>query len=433
MQAQQEALVHSEELSIAELETLIATEKIQEIRGINMPKLSVDGSYNIRSNHLGAVRKNPLYKKEMPSIPDLPGMPPLPKPPPQPKTIKTIVANKEVTNGKVSLLVPVYDFGYVSNLVKAQSSIVEATVHEKDRVQQDLLFAVAGSFYRALEGAKIETVVLESMKVLKNQLVTAQDLFSVGLVTKNDVLVVEVQLAEREQELIQAQHNIESALSSLTRLTGHPVRFVTELDDIEGGVTWSETLDSITSRADTVHPVLKTILARTTAATFDYEATKAENYPDINAFVNLHSSSDSYLLHKKWIHGGVCIDIPIFDGGIVNSRLAQKRKQLSALDLQYAKAVEDIHLEIQKAYLRVDSAFHQIPVAQKSIQLAEDNLMISRDLFQEGLIMSDDVLNDETRLAQARSNYYQSLYNFYIARSELDYAAGLIALADSKA
>jgi outer membrane protein TolC len=425
-EAQEIAIVHSEELSIAELETLIATEKIREIRGINLPKLTVDGSYNIRNNDIGFVRKNPMYKKQQPTPPHVHGEPPAPRPDPQPKTIKTIAANKHVTNGKVSLIVPVYDFGYVSNLMKAQTSIVEATVHEKDRVQQDLLAAVAGSYYRALEGSKIETVVLESIGVLGTQLATAQDLYSVGLVTKNDVLVVEVQLAERQQERIQARHNTESALCSLTRLTGRQITLVSELEDVKEEVSWNESVDSIIAQSDAVHPVLKKIQANTTAASFDYEATKAENFPDINAFVNLHSSSDSYLLHKNWVHGGVCIEIPIFDGGIVDSKLAQKRKQISVLDLRYTEAVEDIHLEIRKAFLKVDSALYQIPVAQKSIQLAEDNLMISKDLFEEGLIMSDDVLRDESRLAQARSNYYQSLYDFYIAKSELEYAAGLI-------
>jgi hypothetical protein len=40
-------------------------------------------------------------------------------------------------------------------------------------------------------------------------------------------------------------------------------------------------------------------------------------------------------------------------------------------------------------------------------------------------VTSDDVLNDEGRLAQARSNYFQAVYDFYIARSALNYASGL--------
>jgi outer membrane protein TolC len=419
-EAQKSALQHSEVFSIAELHTLIATDKIREIEGINMPKVGFDASYNWRDVHLGAVRKNPMYGKEPPPL--FPGAPSMM--PPQPKTIKTLIANKEVRTAKVNLTVPVYDFGYVADLVSAQKAVVEATMHERDRVRQDLCFGVATQFYRALEGAKIENVVSESISILERQLASARDLYSVGLVTHNDVLVVEVQLAERQQERLSAQREIETALATLSRLTGIKITSVSDLGDVAPQVTWNEQLEVIQAKSDNVHPVLKRIEADKVAAVSDIQATRKENFPDINAFVSLNTCSDKYLLHQNWVHSGIGITVPIFDGGIVDAKLAQKRKGLDELDLRYTKALEDIHLDIQKAFLRVDQAFHQIPIAEQSIRLAEDNLAISQDLFTEGLVTSDDVLNDEGRLAQARSNYFQAVYDFYVARSALDYASG---------
>ena len=411
--AQRHALLHSEVFSIAELHTLIATDKIQEIEGINRPKVSADAAYNWRDVRPGVVRKNPLYGKD----PDAP----------QPKEIKTIVASKVVRTGKVSLTVPVYDFGYVANLVSAQKSVVEATIHEKDRVRQDLCFGVATQFYRALEGAKISKVVQESISILERQLAAARDLYSAGLVTHNDVLVVEVQLAERQQERLSAQRDVETALATLSRLTGTAVGSVDDLDDVSAAVEWDEQLDAVVAKSDLVHPVLQKIEADKSAAEADLQATHSENFPDINAFFNLNTSSDKYLLHQNWIHSGIGITIPIFDGGIVDARMAQKRKGIIELELRYTKALEDIHLDIQKAFFRVDQAFQQIPLAQQSIALAEENLAIAQDLFTEGLVTSDDVMNDEGRLAQARSNYFQAIYDFYIAQAALDYASGLSA------
>ena len=422
---QKEALHHSQELSIAELQTMIAQEKIDEIRGINIPKISAEGTYNVRDKDQGFVRDNPLYHAS-PTIPR-PDVNPLDIPEP-PRRIKTISAEKKYTSSKVSLIVPLYDCGHVNDMMQAQRSTVEATEHERDRIQQDLLFAVADSYYRSLEGAKIEEVVLQSIKVLTQQLATAKDLFSVGYVTKNEVLVVEVQLAQRQQELIQARHNIESALASLSRLVGKKVERTAQLTDISREVQWKETLATFYSRADCCHPELKRIIANEKAAQAELKAIRTEDYPRLSAFVNFNSSSDKFLLHKNWIHSGVGLTVPIFDGGIVDSKMAQKRKQIDQLSLRYSQAVEDIHLRVQKAYLNVDSAYSRIPVALKSIELAEENLKIDHDLFEEGMIMSDDVLNDEERLAQARSSYFQSLYSFQIAKSQLEYAAGLIAL-----
>lgn len=420
---QKEALHHSQELSIAELQTLIAQERIEEIRGINLPKLTAEGSYNVRDKHQGFVRRNPLFH-ETHTRPDQDPM----DIPEQPRRIKTLSARKEITTSKVSLIVPLYDCGHVSDMMQAQRSNVEASVHERDRIQQDLLFAVAQSYYRSLEGSKIEEVVLQSIKVLTQQLATAKDLFSVGFVTKNDVLVVEVQLAQRQQELIQARHNIESALASLSRLVGRKIETTNLLTDISGDVLWTESIATFLSKADCSHPDLKKIQARENAAQSELKAIRTEDYPRLSAFVNFNSSSDIYLLHRNWLHSGIGLCIPIFDGGIVDSKVAQQRKHIDQLSLRYEQALEDIHLQVQKAYLNVDSAYSKIPVALKSIDLAEENLKIDRDLFEEGLIMSDDLLNDEERLAQARSNYFQSLYSFQIAKSQLDYASGLISL-----
>ena len=415
--AQKATLDHSEAFSIAELHTLIATDKIREIEGINMPKINFDGSYNWRNVHLGTVRKNPLYGKEPPI--------PIPNVPPPPKKIRTLIANKEIRTAKVSLTVPVYDFGYVASLVSAQKAIVESTMHERERVRQDVVFGVAAQFFRALEGAKIEKVIQESISILDRQLAAARDLYAVGLVTNNDVLVVEVQLAERQQERLAAQREVETALATLSRLTGEQILDVGQLEDVANNVTWNERLEAIVAKSDAAHPVLKRLESDKVAAEADFQATRRENAPDINAFVNVNTCSDKYLLHQNWLHSGIGITVPIFDGGIVDAQLAQKRKGISELDLRYTQAMEDIHLDIQKAFLRVDQAFRQIPIAEQSIRLAEDNLAISQDLFTEGLVTSDDVLNDEGRLAQARSNYFQAVYDFYIARSALNYASGL--------
>jgi outer membrane protein TolC len=424
---EQAALKHSQDLSIADLNTLIATEKIREIQGINMPKLSAEGNYTVRNSRAAVVHKNPQHHNKQ-SPPHIPGAEDheMPKPP---KRLVMETAPKEVATGKISLVVPVYDFGYGSSLKQAQESLVEASVHDKDRIRQDLLFLVSTTFYRTLEARKVESVVRESIRILAKQLTTAQDLYSVGLVTKNDTLSVEVQLAERHQALIEVCHTIESSLATLNRLTGLSSLTIAKLQDIEEPQTWNLDIAETLAQADKTHPVLKKIIAERSAASFNVDATKAENYPDINAFCNAHSTSDKYLLHKNWLTAGLELKIPIYDGGIVAAQVAQQRTAISAITLQYDKAVEDIHLHIRKSCFEVDSAYHRLAVAKQSIKLAEDNLTISQDLFEEGQILSDDVLDNEGRLSQARLNYFEALYEFYMAQSELEYAAGLIQLS----
>ena len=117
------ALQRSQRLSIAELQIGVAREKIHEIQGINTPKICAEAASALRDKHPGSKRK--VDPKAFATKPPQ-GSPqqqvtkePLPQDE-RPKTIKTIVGNKKTTTTKVSLLVPIYDFGYVDNLVGAQ-------------------------------------------------------------------------------------------------------------------------------------------------------------------------------------------------------------------------------------------------------------------------------------------------------------------------
>lgn len=419
------ALQNSEYLGIAEMEILIEKEKIREIQGINMPKLSAEGDVTRRDKHPGSnapsdITRNPPHsnrsRKHQEEENDYP------------EQIKTISGRKVENRGKVSLIVPIYDCGLVSNKVKSQEYIVQASEHGRQRIEQTLLQEVASSYFTILESQKIRGVVLQSIETLTKQKEIAEDLFSVGLNTKHDILSVNVQLSQRQQELIQAKNNIETAKSSLNRLMGRTLDSSLEIQDVSEENIWRENYNSLIQTSDLCHPDVKKIEAEQTALSYDYQSIQAEHLPKVEAFVDYNASSDRFLLHRHWLSGGIGIRIPLIDGGIVASKLEQKKKEMAASDLRLKQKKEDVHLDIKKAYLNTDAAYSKIPVAFQAILEAEENVRMITDQYQEGLISSDDVLNDEERLAEARASYYQAIYQFYKAKSDLEYAAGRINL-----
>ena len=431
-ECQEIAIKNSEDLSIADLETLMAEDTVREIRGGIMPKVAATGNYTTRNNHRGAVfwarpehggggeGQGEEGHKKMHR--------------PEKEKIKTVGGNKQIRTARLSLIVPVYDFEVTLNKMRSQRMIVDSTIHERERIKQDILFAVTQTYYKVLEGEKIESVVKQSIHTLENQRKIAQDFYSVGLVTKNDVLVVEVQLSERHQELIQARHHIATAISELNRFMrqNNGIRTSAEIENVIEDVSWHANLDQIVSEALESHHDLKRLTAQKEASVYDYKSEKGKLLPNVVMYTSANACSDSYLLHKHWLDFGIGIEFPIFDGGITKARIDRKSKQISEAELRYKSALEDIELEIKNAFLGVESAYMRIPVAKKSVTLAEENLKMSRDQFQEGMLTSSDVLDDEERLDIARSNYYQALYAFHTAKSHLDYAACIIGKSISK-
>lgn len=427
VECQKICLKTSEHLSIRDLLTRIEVEKIQQIRGINKPKVSFNADYGMRDNHLGSKMRNHRHPSSEAEQDSNEIMPNARKHENIQDTIKTVTSRKEILTSSTSLIVPIYDSGYVSNRVLSQENLVDVSRYSRDRLEQKLLNEVAQSYYFLLESRKLEEVILQSLETLRNELETTADLFSIGYVTENDVLVIEVQLCEREQELIQARNNGEIAFASLNRLMGQDLNHFFDIEDVSEVVEWHNPYGFFEEKADKLHPDLKRITSEKSANRFDYKAIQAENRPKINGIVSYNTSSNPFLLHRHWMFGGIGIQIPILDGGIVESKLKQKEDEIESLDLSFASKKEDIHLDIRRFFLRTRAAWTKIPVSKKAIRSAEETLRMTSEQYQEGLVSSDDLLNNEERLARARSNYYQTLYQFHMAKSELEFAAGIIS------
>ncbi len=270
------------------------------------------------------------------------------------------------------------------------------------RVQQNLELAVRDAYFRLLEAKKIATVVDDSIAVIDLQLVVARDFFSQQLVSKSDVLSVEVQLAERQQERILATNNVELARIALNRVLGLDIDQRTEVEDVLATATWRGALRDVLRLAIERRPDLEAARQRIGIAQAQWRATRSEFFPVIFAFGSFNYTTDEFQLNDDWLSGGAAIRAPIFDGGVTYTRLKQRRREIDeAIDLRDER-IDDVLLDVRQAFVEQRAASERIPVAQKAIELGDENLRIVRDQYGQGLLSSVDVLIEEDRLSRAR-------------------------------
>jgi outer membrane protein TolC len=246
------------------------------------------------------------------------------------------------------------------------------------------------------------------------------------LVAKNDVLVVEVQLAERRQQLIQAENNIQLAMATLDRLMDEAVTKELKLVDILEATPWKGTFESVFFLAIKSRPDLAALRRQIQIVEEQYRSTRANLMPRISGYVNASYADQDNLPNRdrRVAQGGVVADLSIFDGGLTYAQLARLSKEINeAVDSQ-SEGEKDILLDVKQAYLNLNDAAERIPVARKSIELAVENLRITRDQYAQGLLTSEDVLLQEERLAQARVSYYQALYAYHQSLAVLVNAIG---------
>jgi outer membrane protein TolC len=86
---------------------------------------------------------------------------------------------------------------------------------------------------------------------------------------------------------------------------------------------------------------------------------------------------------------------------------------------------DQIALEIRNAYLLLQEAESQIAVSQKVIDQAEENFRISEARYKERVARSTEVLDAQTLLTKAKSEYANALADYNISYARLLRAMGV--------
>ncbi|MFI5399722.1 MAG: TolC family protein [SAR324 cluster bacterium] len=323
-----------------------------------------------------------------------------------------------------ALVLPLYDFGRTSSASEAARLGVDAAGLNAQRTEQDIALQVSQAYYRVLQAQKIRQVVLDSIATVDLQLKDAQAFFAQGIVASSDVLSAEVRRAERQQDLITAEANLQVALATLNRVMGQDLNRKQRLQDVSGQPDWSGNYDTLVRTAHESRSDLKAARLQMLSSEADLQAARAENWPRLSAFAEYDTNSTSFFVHKEWTTTGVAFSMTLFSGGAQSATIEQRQKEVLQAQDQFLEQQDNISLDVKQAYLTAGQTFDSVQVTEKEQQLAVENLRIYRDQYSQGLVTSTDVLTAEDVASRARSNYYQSLYDYYTALARLDNVVG---------
>jgi len=390
------ALQNNRRVWIADRRILITKDRIDEALSQLLPRLTADAAVTWRNNDQGFSAMG----------------------------MEIVMGERTRSTARLGLIVPIYDFGRAQAQMGAEGHRVEAVEKEAERSLQELSFAISVAYFRLLEARKIRDVVQESIRLVTLQSRIAQDFLSQGLVARSDVLSAEVQLADRQQTLIRAENNIRLARATLNRLMGVDLQRPTELVDVFEALPWNGPLETALKLAIDRRPDLAAFRRMVEVGRAEYDVIRRGNLPGIVGVAGYNYTSDEATINKDWMDASVLLQIPLVDGFNTQFRLKRKKKEIAeAIDFHDEK-LDDILLDVNLAWLQVRDSAERLPVARKSIDLAEENLRVMRDQYVAGLVSTADMLIEEDRLSQARSNHIRALYDCHSSAARLVNATG---------
>ena len=138
---------------------------------------------------------------------------------------------------------------------------------------------------------------------------------------------------------------------------------------------------------------------------------------------------DNATLTQHWFPTtiiGAKIGIPVFDGFQKHYRIQQSKLTLLKSDNDLKFMQQSIDLEMYSTRTTLLNSSSSLEVQKKNIEMAEDVYRVAKLKYDQGVGSNLEVLNSETALKEAQTNYYNALYDALIAKVDYERATGAI-------
>jgi len=336
--------------------------------------------------------------------------------------IPTFVGPFTTFDARVTGTQSVFDFSAIQRWQASKVGLAAAR-QDAESTQEQVAALVARSYLAAVKADTDVDTAQANVELLKQ----SQNEKTAGTGTGIEITRARVQLANDRQRLLEAQNSRRSAHLRLLRAMGVRLDTELELTDRMAYVPVDPvTLEGARSQALSTRPDLKAQREREANARLSASATKMERLPSVQAFGDYGSLGTGLESSMPTRTYGISLRVPLFDGGRRDARREEAASQYRAEQVRTNDLKQQIELDVRLALDALQSADDEVKVARDGLDLSQNELAQARRRYDAGVATSVEVTDAQTRLERARDNQTTAVYNYNVAKIDLEQAMGKV-------
>ena len=273
---------------------------------------------------------------------------------------------------------------------------------------------------------KVRQAVVEGMKRHERE---AKRAIEIGVIPAHEVLRAQVAVANAERDMFDDQNKLELALLGLKSSMGLPEEIVPEIRDSLTFKLLADKLESLKKTALSQQPIFKMIDQKKLMVEQKHALERSEFMPQIAAWGQYNAFGKDYPVTIPPFIVGVQAHINIFHGVQKVNKLKATQFLARQVELADQYAHEKVNLWVDKSWRELNNKQERYLKMEPTVELARKNLDINEKRFHEGLGKSIDVIDARLLYEAAEVERLKSLYDYYIAVSDLYLATGNAAKA----
>ncbi len=319
------------------------------------------------------------------------------------------------------------------NRHKISEYALEADRLAKDIVRLEIVLRAKNVYFNLLKAAKIAGVARETVAQIESQKEVAENYYNVGMTPRNDLLQVEVELANAKQQLIVATTEMETAEAAFNTLLRRPINAPVFLEDISTYEPFEYDLELCLGLAEKDREEIGIADLELEIAEKFLGVAKSSYYPTVNFEWNYRQQGEEWDARGGLgaFGDGSVWDVTaiatwdVLEWGRSYYRAEEEVHRVVQARLRKMQLLDDIRLQVKTAYLKMRESERNIGTVELAIEQAKENYRIFAERYKEQVVTQTDVLIAQTLLSRTQTNFYNALYDYKRAKAALLRAMGL--------
>lgn len=335
---------------------------------------------------------------------------------------------QDQVQASVVLTQPLYTGGRTLAALRAAKALQASSRNDLTTAKQDILVGVAEAYYGVIAAQKVVEASQDSLarmerhkQVTEREAVTRKSKANVSALLRARSLVSQAQIL-----LVRAEDSLKIARQKLSLLTRLSESSAFADPDLLPAVESS--LKALQETALLNRRELKSAQLNAEVAKEFVTITRGSHYPQIYVEGGLrYQDSDPQTgLDATTYYGGVRIQIPVFEGGLMRSEVAEARSKMRQAEYASELLKRTIAGEVQEAYVNYQSLTAVLATARDQYQYARSNFDTVEELFAEGLVTSLSLIDAQQALFLAERELINARYQQQLTIIRLQRSQGIL-------
>jgi outer membrane protein len=330
----------------------------------------------------------------------------------------------------VSSSLTLFDWGANLNRLTQSKASANAASHDLEYEKDFIRAMVIREYYDLVKQRRLRVVREADVEAQQRNLEQVEAFYRIGSRTKADYLQAQVNLANSELELLNAENAVGLADARLKSRLNLPLQDSIQVDESLETSLVAVNLENELAYMSEHRSDLLAGRNRVAAARAGLSATGKARYPSLSGSFRYNWNDREWtgfedLFKRNYVwSAGIFLNWDVFDRFMTKSNIQSARASYRVAEYNLEQAHIDASLDVKQIVLNLEQSRRRMELAETTVEQAQENLRLAEERYRVGAGTVLETFQATASLTLAQAQLIEAKVDYLVNQADLQRATG---------